>query len=128
MSKKQVATTKTTKATEPTTTTPEPSAPPPADIVKRLREASSPDDAIRLLSPDAKPKAKVDTVYEVIDPMPKPLPQKRGLSVLVYVTAARLNAAFRIAEIEAALPDKKSVKYWVRALAKSGHFREQAAN
>jgi hypothetical protein len=115
-----------TKDSEPAET---PTAPPPADIIARLREASSPDDALRLLSPDAgKAKPSADTVYELIDPMPKPLPQKRGLSVLVYVTAARLNAAFRIAEIEAALPDKKSVRYWVRALAKSGHFREQAAN
>lgn len=124
--RKNTTVTETTEATTPTKPL---SAEVPADLIAQLRAAESPDDAVRLLSPDAgKPKSKPDTVFELVDPMPKPLPQKRGLSVLVYVTAVRLNAAFKIAEIEAALPDKKSVKYWVRALAKSGHFREQTAN
>jgi hypothetical protein len=123
MSKKQDVKKPTTTVT--TTDAPQ-AATVPSDILAQLRNAPSLDDAVKILAPDAKPKAKPDTMYEVVEPMPNALPQKRGLAVVVYATAARLTGAFKVADIESALPDRKSVRYWVRALAKSGHFREQA--
>ena len=97
-----------------------------ADIIAQLRAAPSVEDAVKILQPDAKPKARANTAYEVNAANADPLPQKRGLALLVYVSAVRINAPFTTADIEAALPDRKSVRYWVRRLATTGHFAEVA--
>ena len=94
------------------------------DLLARLRAARSLDDAVQILTPDSKPKASADTLYEVNPASVAPLPQRRGLSVLVYATAARMEKPFTIGDIQAALPDQKSVRYWVRTLAKVGWFVE----
>ena len=127
--------TKTTKPTpapetKPTTDAPvaAPTPTPDADRIARLRAAPSSDEAVRIMSPDAKPKATTDATYEVVETCQEALPQKRGLAVLVYVTAVRMNKPFKIADVEAALPDRKSVRYWVRTLAKSGHLAERQAS
>lgn len=112
---------KTTKpATKTQTTTPAAQSLP--ELLAQVRAAASLEDALTLLAPA--PKVKTDPLYEVAEGCAAPLPQKRGLSVLVYVTAARLNRAFKAGDLVAALPEKKAVPYWVRRLAKSGHFRD----
>jgi hypothetical protein len=126
MSKKQ-ATTKTTATTPETQAPTAPAtetAPLSQDIITQLRAASSLDDAVRLLAPDAKPKVKMDAVYEVVETVAKPLPQKRGACVKVYAAAVRKNAAFTVKDITDALPDVKSAPYWVRRLARDAFFRE----
>ncbi len=113
---------------EPTTDQAKPSQPSGAtlgpDILARVREAGSVEEAVTILAPNAKRSPKPDAVYEVSPACGDPLPKQRGLAILVYATAARLNASFKVADIEAALPDRKSVRYWVRQLAKTGHFVE----
>ena len=100
---------------------------PNPDLLARVREAGSVGEAVAILAPNAKRSPKPDAVYEVSSGCSDPLPKQRGLAVLVYATAARLNASFKVADIEAALPERKSVRYWVRQLAKTGHFIEVAS-
>lgn len=109
--------------TKQTITTP--AAQPLPDLLAQVRAATSLEDALRLLAPA--PRVKADPVYEVAADCAAPLPQKRGVSVLVFVTAARMNRAFRVSDVVAALPEKKAVPYWVRRLAKTGHFRDVSA-
>ena len=116
---------KTTKPATKQTTTTTPAALPTTELLAQVRAAGSLEDALKLLAPA--PKVKADPTYEVAEACAAPLPQKRGVAVLVYVTAARLNRAFRVSDVVAALPEKKAVPFWVRRLAKSGHFREQQA-
>lgn len=99
------------------------------DLVARLRSAPSIDDAVKILSPNDKAKAKVDQVYEIVEGRAEPLPQRRGICVLVYATAARMNKPFKTADIEAALPDKnqKNVAYWTRRLAALGFLKPLAS-
>jgi hypothetical protein len=100
---------------------------PMADLIELLRAASSIDDAVRILTPGAKPKAKADTSYEVNPACVEPLPQKRGLSVLLFATAARMNQSFTLGDMEAALPGRKSVRYWLQKLVATQHLIEVAA-
>jgi hypothetical protein len=127
MSKKQVATTtktKTTTAAPAETSAPTETAPLSKDIITQLRSAASLDDAVRLLAPDAKPKAKADAVYEVVESVTAPLPQKRGACVKVFAAAVRKNGTFTVKDITDALPEVKSAPYWVRRLARDGFFAE----
>jgi len=110
-----------TAAQKPETTTT------PADLIARLRAASSDEEAVKIMQPDAKGKANVDAVYEVVVGTGEPLPQKRGVAVRIFVTAVRLNRPFKSADIEAAV-EGKAVRYWVRRLTTTGHFREVAAS
>jgi hypothetical protein len=91
---------------------------PTVDLIAQLRAASSIEDAVNILSPTTKKAMKVDTVYEVNPTCTTPLPQKRGLSVLIYATAVRLNKRFNLADLEAELPGKKALRYWVTRLIK----------
>lgn len=112
---------------DPVVDQPTPGPLPVADLLARVREAGSVEEAVTILAPNAKRSPKPDAVYEVSPACGDPLPKQRGLAVLVYATAARLNASFKVADIETALPDRKSVRYWVRQLAKTGHFVEVAS-
>ena len=116
----------TTVEQPPTLRTPD--APLPTDIVSRLKAAPSVDDAVRLLVPDNKPKARPTTSYVVNPNCTEPLPKQRGACVLVYVTAARRDGAFTAKEMAEALPQLKSAAYWTRKLAASGHLSEVVAN
>src|SRR5689334_4843202 len=73
------------------------------DIITQLRAASTLDDAVRLLAPDAKPKVKPDAVYEVVESVAQPLPQKRGACVKVFAAAVRKNGPFTVKDIAEAL-------------------------
>jgi len=99
-----------------------------APDIDALRAASTLDDAVKLLQP-APTTARADTVYEVVNPCPALLPQKRGVSVSVYVAAARYPGSFRVSDLQTALPDKnpKNVAYWTRRLATLGFLKPQAS-
>ncbi len=97
---------------------------PSADLIARLRAAKTVDDAVAILAPSARAKAKVDAVYELNTSCTEPLPQKRGACHKVYAVAVRLNAPFKVADIASALPDVKAAPYWTRRLAKTGHLVE----
>ena len=122
-------TTRATETAEPTKAAPAQTAPPTQgtrELLANILAAASDDDALKLAAPAAPRQTKADSTYEVV-PSENPLPKRGGLSVQVYVIAARLRKPFKLADIEAALPGKKSVRYWIRALAKDGHFRVVAA-
>jgi hypothetical protein len=116
--------TKTTATDAASETNAAPIAPTPgltaADLIARVRAAKTDEDAMSIVQPDT-PRASQTVLYEVVA-HDKPLPQKRGLSVRVWVAAPRLNKAFTAADI-AAKVEGKNVPYWVRQLAKAGHFR-----
>jgi hypothetical protein len=114
------------KPVPPPSTAPEQPAR-PAGVLAAIRSAASTEAAVALLQPNGKNRPSADLAYRVNETTEAPLPQKRGLSVLVYVAAARLNAPFKVKDIEAALPGKKSVAYWCRRLAKDGLFVEAAS-
>jgi hypothetical protein len=95
-----------------------------ADLIKQLRSADSVEAGLKLLQPDAKPKTKADATYELNTACGAPLPQKRGACLKVVAAAVRLNRAFKVADIQAALPEVKSAPYWTRRLARSGHLTE----
>lgn len=88
-----------------------------------IRKASSLEDAIKLMTPSVAPRP--DAEYTVVEPPPAPLPQKRGVSVAVYMAAARQTGAFKVGTIQAALSDKnaKNVAYWTRRLTTLGFFK-----
>jgi hypothetical protein len=67
-------------------------------------------------------------VYEVVETVTQPLPQKRGACVKVYAAAVRKNGTFTVKDITDALPEVKSAPYWVRPLARDAFFRESAAS
>jgi hypothetical protein len=115
-----------TKTTAPTTTTaPDKTNAPTmtaAELIARLRAPKTDEEALTIMQP-TDPRKSENTKYEVVDEGPAlPLPQKKGLSVRIYVAAARLNKPFTAAEV-AALVEGKNVAYWVRKLATLGHFK-----
>jgi hypothetical protein len=94
-----------------------------AALLASLRSAATLDEAVAILQPDQKRRLNVDAVYEVVESVAEPLPQKRGVSNRVYAVAARLNRPFKVAEVEGALPDVKSAAYWTRKLAALGFLK-----
>jgi len=97
-----------------------------SDLVEKLRAASSIDDAVGIFAPKSNAKPKLDATYEMNLACTEPPPSKGGLAALVFATSARMNKPFKLADIEAALPDRKAVRYWVRQLAKSGYLTVSA--
>ena len=95
-----------------------------AELIEALRAAESHEAAVRLLAPDARPKAKADATFTLNTSCQEPLPQKRGACLKVVAAAVRLNKPFKVADIVAELPTVKSAAYWTRKLAKTGHLME----
>src|SRR5687767_436480 len=65
------------------------------ELLAAIRAADSLESALAVLAPAAAPKA--DATYVVNTTCAEPLPQKRGASVRVFVTAVRLDRPFKVA-------------------------------
>lgn len=100
---------------EPATTAP---TPPPADLLAKLRNAASLDEALTLLAPT---RTTTTDIFEV-NPDAQP-PARRGAALKAYVVAVRLNKPFTIADVQAELPDVKTVAFQVKRLAKENIFK-----
>jgi len=99
----------------------------PRPLLERLRAAATLEEALSILQPDARRRPRPDAMYEVVEGHSDPLPQKRGTAVKAYAVAVRLNRPFRIADVEAELPDTKAVGFWIRKLATLGFLRQAAS-
>ena len=96
------------------------------DLVTALRAAGSVEAGLKILQPDARPKARLDATYTVNTSCPTPLPQRRGACLKVVTAAVQLDRPFKVADIVARLVGVKSAAYWTRKLAKTGHLVEMS--
>ena len=90
-------------------------------LLEQLKAADSLEAAVKVLAPTTG-RVRVDARYRLNPACADPLPARRGAGLKVLAVAVRLDRPCTVADVQAALPDVKAVRYWVNRLVKSGHL------
>lgn len=123
-------TTRTNEPAAPTSKTETPTVVAPTtlqstrELLPQILAAATDDEALKIAQPVAPGRPTKERTYEIV-PSDLPLPKRRGL-MHVFVVAARLRKPFKVADVQAVVPNK-GVAFWIRQLAKDGYLREVTA-